>query len=64
MTILTVDYKEELRKLDSHLIKMREEAIKDVMESVQNMRANYCMLHTPSMWAFIGLYYYYTFTTG
>lgn len=35
---------------------MREEAIKDVMESVQNMRANYCMLHTPSMWAFIGLY--------
>lgn len=42
---------------------MREEAIKDVMESVQNMRANYCMLHTPSMWAFIGLYYYYTFTT-
>lgn len=51
---LKVDYKEELRKLDSHLIKMREEAIKDVMESVQNMRANYCMLHTPSMWAFIG----------
>uniref|UniRef100_K1PRM0 Integrator complex subunit 9 n=1 Tax=Magallana gigas TaxID=29159 RepID=K1PRM0_MAGGI len=49
-----VDYKEELRKLDSHLIKMREEAIKDVMESVQNMRANYCMLHTPSMWSFIG----------
>lgn len=43
---------------------MREEAIKDVMESVQNMRANYCMLHTPSMWAFIGLYYYYTFTIG
>lgn len=51
---IKVDYKEELRKLDSHLIKMREEAIKDVMESVQNMRANYCMLHTPSMWAFIG----------
>lgn len=51
---LTVDYKEELRKLDLLLIKMREEAIKDVMESVQNMRANYCMLHTPSVWAFIG----------
>ncbi|XP_061164855.1 uncharacterized protein LOC133173822 [Saccostrea echinata] len=49
-----VDYQEEIRKLDAELIKMREEAIKDVMESVQNLRANYCMLHTPSMWAFIG----------
>lgn len=50
-----VDYQEELKKLDASLIKMREDAIKDVMESIQNLRANYCMLHTPSMWAFIGM---------
>lgn len=39
---------------------MREEAVKDEMESVQNLRANYCMLHTTSMWAFIGQFSEYS----